>query len=116
MSQWKTIYRHLTGRGFSVYSPGQHQGECVEPYVVVRTADSTPKLLFTSHTVVYDLLCYVPRDKYSTLEDYVMSVKQAMKSLYPAIIPTQYETASYYDDEVKAHMISIEYRNSVKNL
>lgn len=116
MSQWKTIYRHLTDRGFSVYSPGQHQGECTSRYVVIRPAGSTPKILFTSHQDVYDLLCYVPRDKYSTLEDFVMSVKQAMKGLYPTLIPTQYETASYYDDQVKGHMISIEYRNSVKNL
>lgn len=116
MSQWKTIYTHLKTLGFSVYSPGQHQGECTEPYVVIKVADSTPKSTFTSHTVLYDFLCYVPRDKYSTLEDYVTSVKQALKSLYPTIIPTQYETASYYDDQVKGHMISLEYRNSVKNL
>ena len=116
MSQWKTIYRHLKTQGFSVYSPGQHQGECTESYVVIRSSTSTAKLLFTSHTDVYDIMCYVPRDKYSNLEDYVMSVKQAMKSLYPTLIPTQNETASYYDDQVKGHMVSIEYRNSVKNL
>lgn len=38
-----------------------------------------------------------------------------MRSLYPLFVLTGFETAAYYDDTVKAHMVSIEYRNMVQN-
>ena len=115
MSQWKTLYNHLSSEGFSVYSPGQHAGECLSPYVVLRYSGTSPVSTFTSTQDRYELLCYVPKDQYSTLLEYRDSVKEAMRGLYPTFVLTGYETAAYYDDSVKAHMVSVEYRNSVKN-
>lgn len=114
MSQWQNIYRHLKAQGIDVYHPGQHQGECVSPYTVVKDAGVNPLSSFSSTQALYDVMCYVPQAQFSTLEPYVEKVKEAMKGLYPAIIPVNFQTASFLDDTVKGHMISIQYRNNRK--
>lgn len=114
MSQWKTLFKHLVKKGFDTYSPGQHRGECQSAYVVVRFAGSSSFGSFSSNQNLYEVMCYVPRDSYSTLEDYADRVRSAVLELYPMFVPTGFETAAFYDDTVKAHMISIEYRNSVR--
>lgn len=114
MSQWKTIFRHLTDAGYDVYSPGQHEGECISPYVVVRDAGMNRLGNFSSTQNLYDILCYVPKDQFSTLEPFVEGVKETMKGLYPGIVPMDFQTASFLDDTVKGHMISVQYRNNRK--
>jgi hypothetical protein len=115
MSQWQNIYKHLKLKGFDVYSPGQHQGECMKPYVVLKDAGVNPLSEFSSSQALYDVMCYVPKERFSTLEPYVEQVKEAMHGLYPAIIPMHFQTASFLDEDVKGHMISIQYRNNRKN-
>lgn len=114
MSQWQNIYRQLKADGIDVYSPGQHQGDCVAPYTVVRDAGMNPLLGFSSSQALYEVLCYVPQLQFSTLEPYVEQVKTSMKKLYPAIIPTNFQTPSFLDDTVKGHMVSVQYRNNRK--
>ena len=65
---------------------------------------------------LYAVMCYVPKQAYSTLEPLVQKVKKAMKELEPMIMPYGSQTPSYYDDSYKAHMISIEYKNHKKIL
>lgn len=114
MSQWITIYKQLKADQFDVYSPGQHEGECVSPYVVVKDAGMSPISGFSSAQARYDILCYVPQQNFSTLEPYVEQVKESMKKLLPAIVPMNFQTASFLDDTVKGHMISVQYRNNRK--
>jgi len=59
-------------------------------------------------------MCYVPKNQFTYLEQYVDKVKTIMEGLKPMIMPMHYETPSFYDDTVKAHMISIQYRNYKK--
>lgn len=115
MSQWQNIYKHLKSKGFDVYSPGQHQGECIKPYVVLKDAGLNPLSSFSSSQALYDVMCYVPKEQFSILEPYLENVKEAMKELYPAIIPVYFQTASFLDDTVKGHMISVQYKNNRKN-
>lgn len=113
-TRWQDIYLHLKKAGFDVYSPGQHVGDCLSPYVVVKSAGLSQIRQFSSTQTLYDLLCYVPKDHYSTLEPFVEGVKQSMKELQPMIMPTHFETESYLDPNVNGHMISVQYRNSRK--
>lgn len=115
MSQWQNIYKHLKSKGIDVYSPGQHQGECISPYTVVKDDGLSPLSNFSSSQALYDVMCYVPQDRFSELEPYVEQVKKAMEGLYPAIIPMYFQTSSFLDDTVKGHMVSIQYRNNRKN-
>lgn len=114
MSQWQAIYRHLKDNNIDVYSPGQHEGHCTKPYVVVKDAGTTLYPSFSSTKTLYDVMCYVPRREFSTLEPYVALVKKAMKGLYPMITPVNFETSSYLDTSVEAYMISIQYQNNRK--
>lgn len=114
MTQWQKIYKHLQTEGLDVYSPGQHKGECISPYVVLKDAGASRLESFSSTQVLYDVMCYVPQNAFSTLESYVDRVKAAMEGLYPEIVPMYFETASFLDDTVKGHMISVQYRSNHK--
>lgn len=105
------IFVHLQNKGFDVYFPSQHEGECISPYVVVKGYTNTQFRQYSSTVQYYDLLCYVPKDHFSTLYPFVDSIKAAMKELSPMIKPAFFDTASYYDEEIKAHMVSIQYLN-----
>ena len=105
------IYLHLKNEGFEVYFPAQKVGECTSPYVVVRDATTSKYLNYSSTVTYYDLLCYIPKDHFSELEPFVERVKESMKGLVPMILPAYTQSQSYYDDFVKAHMISVLYKN-----
>ena len=110
-NRWADIYRTLKEAGHDVYSPGQHIGECLAPYVVVKISTGTQYQDFSTLQYSYDLMIYVPKDDYSVLESYVEQVKSDMKKLQPMIMPLNTQTPSYYDDAIKGHMISVQYRN-----
>lgn len=107
---WKLIFSHLKKSGFSVYSPGQHQGECTEPYVVVRIGSSLPYNGYTTIQTPYEALCYVPKVKFSTLESYVNSVEDCLKQCN-FLRSLNSRTPSYYDEDVKGHMIATRFVN-----
>lgn len=110
-SRWQDIYLALKKRGFDVYPPANKLGECKTPYVVVSVGTSTKHSSFSTDVDQYTVMCYVPKKNYSKLEPFVRSVMDAMKELKPMITAYGSRTPSYYDDSVKAHMVSIEYKN-----
>lgn len=110
-SRWEDIYQHLENSGFDVYPPGRKDGECKKPYVVVKRADGAKDISVSSKHVYYDILCYVPLNKYSSLEPFFEKVLEAMKELHPMIRPADTESAPYQDNQVKAHMMSALYEN-----
>ena len=111
---WETIFEHLKKDGFDVYSPGTKRGECLSPYIVVKNNGSSAHTSFSTDVDLYTIMCYVPKMKYSTLEPMLQKVKGCMKELAPMVIPYGQQTPSYYDDDVKAHMVNIEYKNYKK--
>lgn len=113
-SRWQDLFAHLKKRGFDVNEPGIKVGECIRPYVVVRYDGSSRHPSFSTDVALYSVMCYVPKSRYSMLEPFVRSVKGAMKELEPLFKQQGQETASYYDAEVKAHMVSVSYKNYKK--
>ena len=113
-SRWQDIYKHLKNNGIDVYSPGVKIGECTKEYVVVKNDGSAKVSGISTDEDYYSIMCYVPKQKYSRLEPLVQKVKEIMKELKPMIQPAGSQTPSYYDDSVKAHMASIEYKNYKK--
>lgn len=113
-SRWQDIFMHLKSAGFDVYSPGMKTGECTSEYLVVKNDGSSKHASFSTDVDLYAVMCYVPKEKYSSLEPLVQRVKNSMKGLEPMIKPYGSQTPSYYDDSYKAHMISIEYKNYKK--
>lgn len=113
-SRWQDIFMHLKEQGFDVYSPGMKAGECTSEYVVVKNDGLSKHPSFSTNVELYAVMCYVPKTKYSILETFVQRVKDSMKGLEPMILPYGSQTPSYYDDSLKAHMISVEYKNYKK--
>jgi hypothetical protein len=113
-SRWQDIFIHLKNQGFDVYSPGVKTGECTSEYLVVKNDGSSKHSSFSTDVDLYAVLCYVPKNRYSSLEPLVQRVKNSMKELEPMILPYGSQTPSYYDDSLKAHMVSIEYKNYKK--
>lgn len=106
----KQIYDCLKNNGYDVYFPSQHEGECLDPYIEVKY-DGTMELVgVSSDRPIYDILCYVPENNYSMLERMIFDIKVVLKALYPMIQQTGNETAAYYDEDLKAHMISVQYQ------
>lgn len=113
-TMWNHIYKCLKENGIDVYSPAQHEGECTSPYTVVNISTRAQIGSFSSTDTLYDIMCYVPKKAYSTLEPYKERVKEVLKGLYPMLIDNHYETAAFYDDSIKGHMISMEYKTHRK--
>lgn len=113
-SRWQDIFLHLKNQGFDVFSPGMKTGECTSEYLVVKNDGSSKHTSFSTDVDLYAVMCYVPKTKYSILETLVQRVKSSMKELEPMILPYGSQTPSYYDDSLKAHMVSIEYKNYKK--
>ena len=110
-STWQDIYRFLEDNAIKVYSPGQHQGECKEPYVVIKDNGVSRFRTYSSTQNLYSFMCYVPRTAFSELEPFVDRVEALLDNLYPRLRSNHYRTPSFYDDSVKAHMISTQYIN-----
>lgn len=103
---------HLKSKGLNVYSPAQHEGKCISEYVVVKSSGLYKIPGTSSSRQLYDILCYVPKEKYSLLDGFVDTVMEYMKELKPMIMPVSTRSASFYDESVNAHMISMQYSNN----
>lgn len=113
---WERISDALKLHGVDVYPPATKTGECKKEYVVVKTDGSAQIGGLSSEVKYYTLMLYVPKNKYTQLERFKEIVKDIVKTdLSPMIMPTGQETPDFYDDTVKAHMVSITYRNSIRN-
>lgn len=111
MSVWNDIFDCLLSAGYDVFQPASHTGECVKTYIVVKHGTQTRHPNFSTNVQLYDVLIYVPLNKYGTLEPTVNDVEKRMRSLLPKVKPTGNKTPPYYDSEVKGYMVSIEYKN-----
>ena len=108
---WDRAFKTLAEEGFDVYPPTTKTGTCKAPYVVIKDEGTNRADSISSTLTYYTVMCYVPLSGYSELYEYKESVKKALKALEPMLMPTHYETPSFYDDTLKAHMISVQYRN-----
>ena len=115
-SRWQDIFLHLQSAGFDVYPPAVKIGECQANYLVVKNDGGSRHSGISTNDDFYAVMCYVPKQAYSSLEPFVQLVKKTMKGLEPMILPYGNQTPSYYDDSVKAHMVSIQFKNYKKML
>lgn len=115
MSILKTIYDVLKQDGETdVFFPTQHKGECLKEYIVLKMDGVTNELVVSSERPIYTILCYVPENQYSRLEMFVEETKQKMKKVFPLVMYVGNETPTFYDEEIKGHMISFQYQGCRK--
>lgn len=114
-SRLKDIYNVLKEKGYDVYFPEQKKGECTSSYIVIASAGRTDLVDISSSQDLYDIMVYVPKDKYSTLDPLVDEVEEALDDLFPMIRPVHFRTSPYFDTDVQGHMISTQFYNYKKN-
>lgn len=113
---WEQIFDALQRSGYEVYPPALKSGECLSEYIVVKGDGSSQTGTYSSETAYYTVMLYVPKNEYTRLLRFKKEVKDVFaRELYPMLIPTGQETPDFFDDTVKAHMVSLTYRNSVRN-
>lgn len=103
------IYTHLKNKNLNPYFPGQHRGECEEPFVIVMEGTQMPSI--QSNKIgqqVMDFIVFVPVNSYIAVGSYVKKIRQALKEL-TYLRKTGLETPVITDDEKKAYTTSIEY-------
>lgn len=110
MSILKQIADIIKADKTKVCFPSQSEGECLQEYVVVKYGGAVDAGNVSSERPIYTIMCYVPQNKYSRLEDFVFETKKKMKKLFPLLSYIGNETPSFYDDKLKAHMISFQYQ------
>ena len=110
--RYKDILISLSNAGFDVYTPGMHNGECKKPYIVVLNAGTDEIYGISSTQTIYERLWYVPIKNRTYLDEFADNVKNVMRrDLWPMILPVNSELADYVDDEKKAHMRVLQYKN-----
>lgn len=114
MSILKDIRDVLEIDGTDVFFPTQHEGECNKEYIVIKKEGTTTEPIVSSERPIYTIMCYVPQNNYSRLESFVDETKTKMKKMFPTLMYVGNETSSFYDEEVKAHMISFQYQGCRK--
>ena len=115
MSIIKKLIDTLNEDGTEVNMPLQHKGECINKYIVVKMEGVAGNLNVSSERPIYTIMCYVPENRYSDLEQFVYETKIKMKKMFPLLMYNQgSETPSFYDETVKGHMISFQYLNCKK--
>lgn len=110
-SRWGDLFEHLQDKGFEVFPPAVKAGECKSPYIVVKLNGDSSIAGTSSTRDYYSVMVYVPKLSYSNLEPLVQKIKKAMKEIEPLFKFLNVQP-SFYDDSVKAHMVSVEYYNN----
>ena len=106
----------LKENDIEAYPPATKKGECKKEYVVIKNSGASQLFNYSTELHYVDVMCYVPQNKYTSLERFKKQVKQIIHdNLYPRLMETGSETTDYYDEELKAHMVSFMLRNNVRN-
>lgn len=113
---WQRTYLALKRGGIDVYPPATKDGQCKNPYVVIKKSGSMQLRTYSTQRDFYDFLIYVPREQYDILSDYEAEVKKILDSppIYPMLMPTGQTENDYYDDNINAHLRIITYYNNVR--
>lgn len=106
----KRIYDHLKSKNLNPYFIGQHKGECLEKYCVIKENVQTN---YSGTNVLgyklIDIIIFVPINSYIELENYKKEILESIREL-KSLRKTGNETPAIVDDTKKAYTISVEYQ------
>lgn len=115
-SVWRITADTLLESGIRVFPPATALGECRKEYVVLKRAGSVQLEDYSTERVYYMFILYVPRDRYTMLDELESKVKGVLRErLYPMLLPTGLSNNDGYDENVNAHYRAFTYQNKVRN-
>ena len=105
------LMEYLIDNGIKVYLPGQHKGDCLFNYVVLKD-NGTSGYLGSNKigTQLIDVIFFVPQNRYSQCEIFKKEIKTLLGE-FPGIRFTGDETGAITDDSVKALTFSVMYES-----
>ena len=103
------IYKHLKNNGFDVYSIGQHEGICTNPYIVVKENGESEVTGTSLINDTVELLIYYTLGKYTELVSYKKKILNVMKYLR-GVRRVIEAMPTIVDDDKKAYMTSFTYK------
>lgn len=112
---WERAYLHLMSKGIDVYSPGQHEGKCTNPYVVLKNNGITG--FEGSNQIgsqIIDIILYYPSTNYSNIEPYTYQIQRILKELSEYLRPTGNITPVILDDSANGYTQTLEYQTFQK--
>lgn len=113
-SRLKDIYKNLKDDKIDVYLTGQHIGDCIKPYVVVKKGAVTKMAGYSTLINYFDLLCYVPKNQQTKIDEYIKAIRKSMLKISPMIKFNTTTSEPYFDESVQGFMVDLEYINYSK--
>ena len=107
MSIRESMYMALKGAGLSVYLPGQYDGPCTAPFVVVSDGGTVPTGK-TTGIKRFLVTGYVPLGRLTDLRSLLASSQAALRTV-PAVKTTGEISHEEIDDDRVAHFASMEF-------
>lgn len=108
---WERVFLLLKSKGVDVYSPGQHEGKCTSPYIVVK---NTGTMGFQGSNQIgsqtLDIIIYCPKTNYSNMEPCTTQIQDFLSELKDYIRPTGNITPVVLDDTVNGYTQTVEYQ------
>lgn len=104
------LMEYLLDNNIKVYLPGQHKGECLFNYVVLKD-NGTSGYLGSNKigTQLIDVLFFVPENRYSQIQNFKKEVMTLIKG-FKSLRFTGDETGPVTDDDIKALTFSVMYQ------
>ena len=104
---------YLHDNNIDAYFIGQHKGECISPYVVLKDSGTSGYLNNKNGVKLIDIIFYLPQNQFSRVESFRKCVFDLLNN-YKDIRYTGDETGVITDDNKKAITFSIMYENQRK--
>ena len=111
---YEKIWATLEKGNIDVYAPGQHKGECVKPYVVIKDFGESEIAGTALNRNVIDIIIFAPSARYSQVEPFVRLVKNALKELRE-LKDTRYRSPIIIDEDKRAFTTSVRYERYLAN-
>ena len=102
------IYNFLKNKGYDVYSIGQHEGKCNNPYIVIQEKGIGQITGTRLSKSTIDLLVYYPKGQYSKFPVWINDLKLAMREFNKAK-RVHDAMSTIIDDDKQAYHTSLTY-------
>lgn len=108
ISMCEKIRKALEAAGIDTYAPGQHKGDCIEPFVIIKNDGQSEIIGTASKRNTIDIIIYAPIAWYSKVDIFVADVQAALKQVR-GLCDTYYQSPVLPDDDKNAYTTSLRY-------
>lgn len=102
---WQKLFLYLKDLGYKVYSIGQHEGLCTEPYIVLKQNGQYGNDGAITGYGIIDVIAFYPLGSYSKIERFKNKLLEDLKK-FSNIKFTGEITPDIVDDSKKAYTFS----------